>query len=70
MNYFDHYDRLIARARTRVLEGYRERHHVLPRCMGGSNEAARDDPHQRLARNRRGHGAPRKLAESAVQIAR
>ena len=37
MNYVLHYDRLIARARTRVLIGYRERHHVLPRCMGGSN---------------------------------
>lgn len=37
MNYAAHYDRLISRARTRVLLGYRERHHVLPRCMGGSD---------------------------------
>lgn len=38
MNYAIHYERLIARARDRVLDGYRERHHVLPRCMGGGNE--------------------------------
>ena len=38
MNYAAHYDRLIERARYRVLEGYRERHHVMPKCMGGGNE--------------------------------
>lgn len=38
MNYAAHYERLIARARSRSLVGYRERHHVLPRCMGGGNE--------------------------------
>ena len=39
MNYLDHYDRLIERARGRVLAGYKERHHVRPRCMGGGNES-------------------------------
>jgi hypothetical protein len=38
MDYRAHYNRLILRAKGRVLEGYRERHHVLPRCMGGGNE--------------------------------
>ena len=38
MNYTDHYDRLMARARSRVLTGYKERHHVLPKCIGGGNE--------------------------------
>lgn len=38
MNYAAHYERLIARARGRSLVGYRERHHVLPRCMGGGDE--------------------------------
>ena len=38
MNYQLHYDRLIARARGRVVVGYRERHHVVPRCLGGGNE--------------------------------
>lgn len=37
MNYAAHYERLIERAKNRVLEGYRERHHILPRCMGGTN---------------------------------
>jgi len=38
MNYQRHYDRLIERARVRELCGYSERHHVLPRCLGGANE--------------------------------
>jgi hypothetical protein len=37
VNYSTHYDRLIARARSRTLAGYCERHHVLPRCMGGDD---------------------------------
>ena len=40
MNYQAHYERLIARARGRILTGYRERHHVVARCMGGGNEPA------------------------------
>lgn len=40
MNYVAHYDRLISRARDRTLVGYRERHHVLPRCMGGTDALA------------------------------
>lgn len=39
MNYAAHYDRLIFRARNRALvETYVERHHVLPRCLGGGDE--------------------------------
>jgi hypothetical protein len=34
------YKQLIARARTRQLDDYSERHHVLPRSMGGGNESA------------------------------
>ena len=37
MNYRLHYGRLIVRAQGRTLAGYVERHHVLPRCMGGSD---------------------------------
>jgi len=37
MNYAAHYDRLIARARNRALAGYQERHHVIPKCMGGTD---------------------------------
>lgn len=40
MNYQKHYDLLISRAQGRVKpEGYVERHHILPRCMGGDNTA-------------------------------
>lgn len=38
MDYGRHYEALIARARTRSIDGYVERHHVLPRCLGGGNE--------------------------------
>lgn len=38
MNYGAIYDRLIGRARGRVLIGYYERHHVVPRCLGGPDD--------------------------------
>lgn len=38
MKYCMHYDRLIARAKGRTILGYVEKHHVIPRCMGGSDE--------------------------------
>ncbi len=38
MDYKRHYDRLIERARNRVLTGYVESHHVIPRCLGGSDD--------------------------------
>ncbi len=37
MNYHKHYDRLIDRARNRVLSGYSEKHHANPKCLGGDN---------------------------------
>lgn len=40
MNYHSHYERLVARARNRVLSGYVEVHHVTPKCLGGSNDAS------------------------------
>ncbi len=39
MDYQSHYDRLITRAQSRKLEGYFERHHVIPKCLGGSDKA-------------------------------
>lgn len=39
MNYAVHYVRLIERARHRTLDGYREHHHVIPRCMGGDDSS-------------------------------
>lgn len=38
MNYQNHYDKLINRARNRSLSGYVEIHHVVPRCIGGGDE--------------------------------
>lgn len=38
MNYQKHYDALIERARHRDIEGYSEKHHILPKCLGGSDE--------------------------------
>jgi len=42
MNYQLHYDRLMQRGRERSLprEIYVERHHIVPRCMGGTDESA------------------------------
>jgi hypothetical protein len=37
MNYLKHYELLISRARQRHLESEFEKHHIIPRCMGGDN---------------------------------
>jgi hypothetical protein len=37
MNYKKHYDLLIERGKDRMLEGYVEKHHIVPRCLGGSD---------------------------------
>jgi hypothetical protein len=38
MNYEIHYNRLIESAQNRVLEDYTELHHIIPRCMGGTDK--------------------------------
>lgn len=39
MNYESIYERLVKRGQERpAFEGYKERHHIIPRCMGGSDE--------------------------------
>jgi DNA-directed RNA polymerase specialized sigma24 family protein len=41
MNYFLAYQRLIAKAKERVcLDGYFERHHILPRALGGTDDSS------------------------------
>lgn len=37
MNYKVHYERLINRAKHRSFTGYIEKHHIKPRCLGGSD---------------------------------
>lgn len=39
MNYSLCYNRLIDRAKERKLVGYVERHHIMPRCLGGTDDA-------------------------------
>lgn len=38
MNYQEHYDKLVFRARERKLDCYSESHHIIPRCMGGTDD--------------------------------
>jgi len=37
MNYQKHYDLLIERAKQRNIKGYTEKHHIVPRCLGGAD---------------------------------
>ena len=37
MNYQKIHDQLIERAKNRTLTGYKERHHIIPRCLGGTD---------------------------------
>ena len=38
MDYGQHYNKLINRAKNRLLETYTEKHHIVPRCMNGSDD--------------------------------
>lgn len=38
MNYKNHYDTLIEHARDRKIEDYTEVHHIVPRCIGGTDD--------------------------------
>ena len=38
MNYLKHHDALIIRARSRIIDGYTEKHHIIPRCMAGTDD--------------------------------
>ena len=37
MNYNIHYQNLINRSKNRNIDGYKERHHIIPKCMGGTD---------------------------------
>lgn len=39
MDYRKIYDEIIARANNRVINGYTEKHHIVPRCMGGTDDS-------------------------------
>jgi len=38
MDYQRHYDLLIDKAKNRQLNGYLEKHHIVPRCLGGTDD--------------------------------
>ena len=38
MNYKKHYDALIGKSKNRKLEGYFEKHHIIPKCLDGNDE--------------------------------
>lgn len=38
MDYKKIYDQIIERAQNRVLESYTEKHHIIPKCLGGSDD--------------------------------
>jgi hypothetical protein len=38
MDYKRIYNQIIDHAKTRQLEGYKEKHHIVPKCLGGSND--------------------------------
>lgn len=40
MLYSKIYDSIIERAKNRVLTDYSEKHHILPKCLGGNDESA------------------------------
>lgn len=37
MNYQKHYNNLINRANNRIIDSYTEKHHIIPRCIGGQD---------------------------------
>lgn len=39
MDYQKIYTNIVRRGQNRILEGYSEKHHIVPRCMGGTDEA-------------------------------
>jgi hypothetical protein len=38
MDYQKIYNALIDRANNRISEGYIEKHHIIPRCLGGTDD--------------------------------
>ena len=38
MNYEKHYSVLIERAKNRIIDEYTENHHILPKCVGGTDD--------------------------------
>ncbi len=39
MNYHNHYNKLIERAKNRTIDSYTENHHIIPSCIGGTDNS-------------------------------
>lgn len=39
MDYNKHYNNLIIKAHNRTIKGYTEKHHIIPRCIGGTDDS-------------------------------
>jgi len=39
MNYKNIYNNLISKGQNRIIKGYKEKHHIIPKCMGGNDDA-------------------------------
>lgn len=79
MNYQRIYDSIIYRAKSRKLDCYVENHHIIPKCMGGSNEPSNIVSltpeehllcHTLLVRIYRGHNFEYKLAAAVLMMCR
>lgn len=40
MNYEKIYNQIIKKAQQKVRDGYLEKHHIIPKCMGGTNDSS------------------------------
>ena len=38
MDYLKIYENLVSRGKNRTLDGYNEKHHIIPKCVGGSDD--------------------------------
>lgn len=38
MNYQKIYNLIITRGKNRILDSYKEKHHIIPKCLGGTND--------------------------------
>ena len=38
MDYEKHYNAIVSRRKQNVIEGYSEKHHIIPRCLGGKDD--------------------------------
>jgi hypothetical protein len=38
--YRKHYEKLVTRSQNRIVEGYTEKHHIIPKCLCGTNDKA------------------------------